>query len=734
MLTQFLTEQEKKVAQKKVYIFQALNGMGFNFMGETPVYLMAIHFGATNIELGYISSVIFITGFILVFLPKLLAGKNLIKVQSTAWFIRGMSILLYLLLYFLSGKKAVILILVVYTIFCSARVIGVVIWNPLVRMVTNSTNRGTVLAQGNISNQSASVVSKLISFILTSFKMLSGITGLLLLQMLGVVFNTIASIQLRQIPCREEVEYHKTDNLINIFIRSIKNRHRRYPLLIKWFSIAVLILNGLTIVFLRKEVGFTANYIFLYTMVIALANILSGLFAKTFSDRVGSRPLLIGVNIFLSLFLIIWMILPINSDPVIPRFMFFVLGFFTNFFLLSNNVLIDRVVVNTMPENDSFGYNSMINFIIAFFSLITGILGGIFIDIGQNINLLIPNSFSILFLLALILSLVLIFLCLKIIDTGSLSAKETAAILFSIEGLKAFNYIGKLNSINDLDKKKTVIMSISKNGSNVATEELKAILASPLSPVKGEVIKSLFNNPRKELLEDLIREAADYGSYHQIKAIFSLGAYPDKKVENLLLELLNSKDPLIKSNSAKSLGRIGNKSVLNKVEELFLNATTSWDKINYLIALQNMDPTGSTYKRIFNIPKELEKGIFRQTYYSLASDLFNFKPSLSSIYSSKTQNRGDGVKDFLEQTRDIAYFNNSHKKLIDYFISENWNDIWKFCYNGINDLEIGKLDSPMQNLSYAILSESINRNKLFDDALAALYFTYQILLSSKNVL
>ena len=59
MLTKFLSEEERQKGQKRVYNFQALNGLGFNFMGETPVYLMAIHFGATNIELGYISSVIF---------------------------------------------------------------------------------------------------------------------------------------------------------------------------------------------------------------------------------------------------------------------------------------------------------------------------------------------------------------------------------------------------------------------------------------------------------------------------------------------------------------------------------------------------------------------------------------------------------------------------------------------------------------------------------------------------
>ena len=207
MQTKFLTEEERGEGRKRLYTFQALNGMGFNFMGETPVYLLAIHFGASNLELGYISSAVFLTGIILLFLPRLLAGKNLIKVQSTAWFIRGLFILLFLLLFFIEGRPAVILILVAYTLFCMARMVGVVIWNPLVRMITTSQNRGEVLSMGNIANQSASVVSKLFSFVLTSLKFFSGVAGLLSLQVLGVILNSTASWQLRKTPCRDKVEY-----------------------------------------------------------------------------------------------------------------------------------------------------------------------------------------------------------------------------------------------------------------------------------------------------------------------------------------------------------------------------------------------------------------------------------------------------------------------------------------------------------------------------------------------
>ena len=733
MLTKFLSEEERQKGRKKMYIFQGLNGMGFNFMGETPVYLLAIHFGASNIELGYISSVIFLTGFILVFLPRLLAGKNLIKVQSTAWFIRGMFVLLYLLLFFLEGRPAVLLILIAYTLFCSARMVGVVIWNPLIKMITTSQNRGQVLAEGSIANQSASVLSKLISFIITSFHFFSGVAGILLLQVFGVILNTAAAFQLSKIPCRETVEYQKSRNLFVIFLEALKTKERRYPLLQKWFSIAVMVLNGLTIVFVRKEAGFDANFVFLYTMVISLASISSGLFAKTFADRIGSRPLLIGMSILLCLTYITWMLLPVSETSQIPVLFYFLLGFLSNFFLLSTNVLGARVLVNTMPEKDSFGYNAMINFIMAFFSFFSGILGGLLIDAGQNSSFGLPNKFSFLFFLALILSLFLVFLSLLIIDKGSLSAKETAQILFSLEGLRAYSDIGKLNTTEDPVKKRTVIMSISQNDASIATEELRSILASPLSPGKGEAIKSLFSHPRPALLKDLLREASDEGSYHQTKAIFALGAYGEKGVDDLLLKLLENSDPSIRSNAAKSLGRTGHSESLDKVRLLASDAEQVLDKINYFIALKNLDPSGLVFESVFRDVKIYTDGIFRQTYYSLAGDLLDLKPPLSQIYSSKNLQKGDGVRDFLDQTRDMDSFNEHHRDLVKWFSHGKWKHVGEFCLQALKSCNEMELSEPLVYLKRATEEQSTlflgkTDHGDYDDALALVYFTYNILI------
>ncbi len=730
MKTKYLTADERQEGRKRLYQFQVFNGIGFNFMGATSVYLLAIHFGANNFQLGYISSVIFLTGIILVALPRLLAGKNLVKVQSAAWLLRGLIILLYLFLFRIRGEAAIYLILIVYTLFSASRMVGMAVWNALIKMVADSGDRGKVIAQGSILNQTSSVFARLVSAAVTSLQYFSGIVGILLLQVMGVIFNTVAVGALRKIPCRETVEYTKGRNIFVILTDALKSRERRYPLLLKWIIVSIIVLNGLIIPFIRKEAGFGSNYVFLYSLVMAVAVIMSGLFARTFADRMGSRPLLFGMSLFLGISYLLWTILPVSgSGGLFSSVIYYILGFFTNFFLRLDNILITRVVVNTMPEEESFSYNAMVNFVTALFSAAAGILGGFLINGGQHSSFLLFNRYSYLFIFGVLLSFLVVVLSLLLIDRGSLSGRETAAILFSFEGLKAYINIGKMKGAKDPVKKKTVLLSISENEAPAATEELRRILALPLSASKGEVIKSLFRHPRPELLPELLREARDFGSYHQLKAIFALGAYPSPEVEALLLKMLENSDSAVRSNAAKSLGRIGHKQRLLLVQSMAEKAESSWDRINYLIALKNMDDSGAYLEYLFDEGTRRPEGNFRQTYYALCADLYGMTPSLTQVYQACNLMPGSGIREFVDSTRDSAFFYSSYHKLKLWVREEKWGVIRDFCVQSLlpERYPAGSLSGYKAGLRKGILRYGERLDAIdHDDILAALYFTYQI--------
>lgn len=719
MSSPFLSPQEKLKGIKHHYRHQIYNGAGFNFLGDTPVYLLAIHFGATNTELGYISSVIFFAGVLLSVVPRIFAGKNMIQLQYISWLIRGLVCLAYGALFFLKGRSAVWLILGTYTLFCAARIVGAALYQPMIKMISTNRNRGAILSASSIYFQLATSVSRIISFGVTSIKQLTGITGIIILEFFGVILNSLSALEMRKIPCRQTIQYTPGRNVFVIFKEALKVGELRYSILLAWLNTALLVLFGFIIPLLRREGGFSNSTIFLFSLIAGLATISSAFFSKNFADRIGSRPLLLGSTALLGLNFLLWSL----SSKSTPLAVYMVFGFLTTFFLRTNDLLINRIIVRSLPEEDSVGYSSMNNFFLAFVALLVGFLGGILADFSQTTrNLPVFNGYTFTFLLALVICVFSLILTLKIRDRGSLSPREAASILFSLTNLNTYQSIGRLSSTTNPMERQNLLIKIGMNNSWMATEEIRSVLFKPLSNDKGQLITSLFSNPRPELLPDLLREAAEPSSYHRLKAIFALGAYPGNETEKLLLSLLDDTDPPAVSNAAKSLGRIGCLAAAEKIKDLSTRATVIWDHLNFIIALKNLDKTGEFLSRVFEEQKTAQSSIFNQTVYSLYSQLLEMQPPLTDIFQSRNMKKGQGLRDFLDEARDDDLFLRNHDDFLLWFREDDYTAIWKRGKEILIDRHVPPYYQPLKDslMNFPGIKSS------YDDALAAVYFTYQL--------
>jgi predicted MFS family arabinose efflux permease len=718
--TRYLTDEEKVIGGKYLTQFQAFNGMGFSFLGDTPVYLLAIMYGATNVQLGYISSALFLSGIVLPLLPKLLAGKNIIKVQSMAWLLRGLVCLGYLLLYFLQGQPAVYLILLVYTVFSIIRTVGVVMFKPVIRMITTNTNQGEVVGKINVGFQLSAILSKTVSFLLTAVERFSGAAGLVGLQMLGVFVNTLAAFRIRKVPCRETIEYQKGRGMLIQLRDAFRSKKIRRVLILQWLFTAIAVMAGLTIPFLRNRTGLSTSGIFLYSMGLTLAAIISAMFIRTFADKIGSKPLMVFGSLAVTILILGWAAAP----ETLPIAIYFVLGFFLIFMININNMLISRLIIKRMPEKEAVGFSSMVQFIIAIISLILGIVGGRLIDFGPIDAGVLLNQYSWTFSFAAGLSLTSFIIVLRLKDSESLSGKDAASILLSVYGMRAYLNINRLQKIEDPVRKKTVLLSIGSNQNDVATSEIKRMLLSPFSSDKAELIRGLFYHPRPSLLPLLLKDAADEGSYTRESSVFALGASPGKETEEILLTLLDSSDMVIRSSSAKSLGRIGHTASLNRIRNLFSIEKDTRCLMNYFIAMKNMDKKGTYLLDLFSLRWVGKTQSFRQGIYSLNAEFMHYKPELSHLFQLSNGQRGAGVLDFLDETRDHPGFLESHQDLIKWFKEDAFIPIIDFCRNVLNE---DVSNSLRQNIKDSIMNRTNEVLQLeYDDVLAVLYYTYQV--------
>ncbi|MFW5484550.1 MAG: MFS transporter, partial [Spirochaetaceae bacterium JB067] len=364
VLTKYLSDSEKKEGQKNLYHSEVFNGLGFSMLGDTIVYILAVQFNAGNLALGYIASAMYIVGIVLPVMASLFRHKNVVKVQTVTWVLRGVVSIGYLPLLWLEGNRAVTLLLVVYTLFCLMRLVGAVLYDYTFKTITSNKTRGKVIGNANVAFQSSTIIAKFLNFIITSIRTLSGVIGLVSLQMFGVIMNTIAALFLSKIPCRATIEYKKGRNLFVIFKEAMRDKDARIRLLVFWSYMSVTVVMGMSIAFLSKEVALPSNVIFLYTIAVSFSVVLAGNFCKFFSDRLGSRPLIVANGIGLVLSLVLWVLIP----PTHEVYLFFVLGFLTNFFLAVVSILIRRLLASVIPDDEAVGFNSMTNFVVAIFA------------------------------------------------------------------------------------------------------------------------------------------------------------------------------------------------------------------------------------------------------------------------------------------------------------------------------------------------------------------------------
>lgn len=234
MKTHFLSQDEREFGRKNYFSFSILNGLGFGFLADTTIYLLAIYFNASNIQLGYISSLIYLSGIFLVITPKLFSGKNLITIFFWAWFLRGVVCLINAAVLFVSNQIAIAIILTSYTFFCIFRIIGTSLTNPVIQMVSTTSNLGNVLTHSNAYTNLGSILGRIRSFIIVSISYMKGLAGLMVLQGAGFIFNTIASSFVKKIPCREKIEESNGQNIFMLLFKNIKNKNKLLPMIFYW--------------------------------------------------------------------------------------------------------------------------------------------------------------------------------------------------------------------------------------------------------------------------------------------------------------------------------------------------------------------------------------------------------------------------------------------------------------------------------------------------------------------
>jgi len=482
------------------------------------------------------------------------------------------------------------------------------------------------------------------------------------------------------------------------------------------------ILISFTVPFLRKSVGLENNVIFAYTISITFGMIVANYLIRPFADKVGSKPILILIYFMLTVFLFGWGIIPVTCHWSF----FFIMGFFTIFLLSIVQTLVVRLFAKSLPKTNKVSYTSMVNMFSAVITLGAGITGGIVADLDMDFISTSLHQYSGTYFIAAFVAVIGGVNCFFLHDIGSLSVKQTATLFLSTKNLKSFIDVVQFEqSSNDL-KRESVLLSIERSDTYMATDVIRRHMKSSLIVEKERALKSLFYNPRMELVNDLIKEALNQRSLSKNLAIFTLGAYHTKDVEKTLIQIFEKSDAVAQSVAAKSLARIGSSSKFTKIKKVASRPGLSLEtQYNLFLAISLMDKQGEYLRNIFKITHPGKGFDFAQTIFNICSTTLVLVPHTSEFFNRENLKANSGFLELMEEAKEIYPFVKKMGFIISHYKAENYKPIWLWAKELLRSQN---LSWPFFHISYAILQHKL---KTLDrtNTLAMLYFLYQMLKS-----
>lgn len=713
-----------------MYMHVLMNGFGASFLINTVITLMAIHFGANNLQVGYISSALFLSGIVLLFIPGLLAGLPIAKVHFWAWLLRGLVSLGYGLTLFLEGQAAVFVILVVYTLFCVSRTVGMPMFRAVQRILIKKTQTGYWSSRLFGAFHTTSIVSRLVNFFVLSIEKLSGLAGLILLEGLGVILNTGAALSIAKMPVTEKIERHRNEGAVKTFIQSMRPGEKRYVLLAQFCHVCLMVLMGFIVAFFKNSIifngqtGVANNFTVLTGVIASISGILSSFFIRPFADKVGSRPILICIGILLLISFTCWAVLPVD----LPMAVYYILTFITWFFVNLSLTLNGRLLLNVIPDENKVAFTSMVSLFSGIMAFAAGVGGGAIADMNVTFFVM-RHQYSLTFILAALIASAMAVFTFRIEDKGSYSLPETADLFLSLRNLRVFLGINMLDSLEDEKKRDVLLTELEHSDTIYAENEIRRRLNSPQASERRRFLRSLFFHPREDLVDMIIDEASDKNSIVREEAVFALGSYPQKKAKDYLLSIIHdaAEDDLMHSTAAKSLGRIGCDEAADFIFKRFRAVHPNPRvALHYLVAASKLDNIHFRYLGdVFNMIDPARGSRFNQQVYVMIARRLDFETQIESFYQMENHSPGHGVNELFEFVMDIKTVHNNLKRITTVFHSGDYSGLVPVVYEMLagRNASAGPEYFLVSGLTRYINDNGINNT---DDFIAVLYFTSHI--------
>lgn len=633
------------------------NGFGYPFIIEAVIIMLALYYGASDMQMGFIFAMPFLTGFAALFAPRLLAGMDMSSIWSRMWWARGLIAILYLAVPIVpgvSGDTRVWLLVFVQYMVGIARALGMTVYVPVLKALTPQREIASTMAQVMTSTQLGTLACRVVAFFWLGWGIVSEHYALLALIVLGILSNSYTATLVGRLPATGEMESSSLTGMAQMLRSLTVAPATRRVAVLTLIQTGMFIFGGYTISYCKNELHYEGSKIFLLMLMASVAGIAVTHMLKIIGERITTRLLMLLAAMLTCGCALLWA-LP-GLLPWGRNFWFYML-----LFPLTG---IGAAIAGTkmmVLQAEFLPRNSAARMAIAFQVLtLVGGLGSLGLVqvlqtneeswLGSHLQGLpgagLLHDYSALFL-AWAVGAIVIWLIARSLPTPQHQPlhKELSLLLpQNLYDLYRTYTLSNIDPVGMRGKGRLILEGVMLNASVLSHDLLKESLHTCDATRRFSALRMLISRPQDDVLPEVLAEAADPESPARCEALTALGFMGCMGALPLLREQARDADALVATNAMKSLLRLGEKVPEEEILALWQRTPNNQARSGLAAGLADADRLCALLT-ILNIELIQSKGqTWKAMLLQLIADVRDAKADMIDIIDREREQRQAGLE------------------------------------------------------------------------------------------
>jgi MFS family permease len=570
----------RQKAQQRFIHIQWPNGIAVSLTFGQVIFLLALHYGANDMQMGLLYSAIHLSGLCALLVPYLFQGWQPRKLWWMANQGRSFIPLLYLTLPFFDPSWRSWMLVVIFYAFMLVRSFGFTALQPLLGAISLKRERTQVTATmfkvGNISLMSG----VLLSFLFLRTNIFGGeLSTYHCLLLIGCSAGFVTSMIISKLPDIDPLGKANADNgLLQSLWGTFVDQELRRTFRLGILQTALIVMVGYQVNFQRNIIGLSSDIIFLLTLAGFVAALISNITLGWIAGHVSGWALMCGSHLLIGIGALILMMSGWVHDTSILWLVLAALLIAVG--LSGSGTVFFRMQTDVLPRGKEF--EGSVLFQVS--SVLGALLGMGMVSVVQWLPHLprpLFHEYSWVFFCVSILSVAVIYFGAGLKGLGEAVRELT---LCSPVGIWNLYRAAKVKQV-PLHKRIQLMEGVLGSTSAISKRWLKSYLFS-VDPIKvSSALRSMMCDPAEEHIPMLIEKCRGPYDLQRAEALTALGLHRKKELCEVFEPWLNSEVDVFRSSAIKSILRCGGEVPVQNLLDNYVVYTAIGDRLNILVAL-----------------------------------------------------------------------------------------------------------------------------------------------------